>query len=350
MTSQQDVVVLAVVGLLAGGIREEVQRAFILHRFEQHLGGAVAGLVCFSLLFGVGHALQGWPAVVTTTLLGAFWGLVYLAPPQHRRADGEPRCVQPHSDGVPAPAGLSVRCPRGFRRDLVVLVAAFVVTLPLVTPRIYASDEVQYFAYLRSLWFDRDLSFENQYQHFYDAAGSRNALFHETFLERHTEETGPARELRDAGLGAAVEPVLCRGRCVRGGATGDGSDDVVRDGYSQPYVAAVAYGSAFYGWLAVVLGWWMARRLVGERRAGRGAGRVVRHAAVLLHVHRAADVARLLGVRGGGFLWTWLRVRERWTVGRMRGARRAGGADGDGARAGRVHRAGTGARLARGRF
>jgi membrane protease YdiL (CAAX protease family) len=79
MTSPQDIVVLAVVGLLAGGVREEVQRAFILHRFEQHLGGAVAGLVCFSVLFGAGHALQGWPAVLTTTLLGAFWGLIYLA-------------------------------------------------------------------------------------------------------------------------------------------------------------------------------------------------------------------------------------------------------------------------------
>ncbi len=35
-------------------------------------------------------------------------------------------------------------------------------------PRIYASDEVQYFAYLRSLWFDRDVSFENEYRYFYD--------------------------------------------------------------------------------------------------------------------------------------------------------------------------------------
>ena len=36
------------------------------------------GLVCFSLLFGLGHFLQGWGAVATTTVLGAFWGAVYL--------------------------------------------------------------------------------------------------------------------------------------------------------------------------------------------------------------------------------------------------------------------------------
>jgi membrane protease YdiL (CAAX protease family) len=76
--SSQDAVVLAIIGLVAGGVREEIQRAFILHRFEQHLGGATVGLVCFSLLFGIGHLLQGWAAVVMTMLLGAFWGYVYL--------------------------------------------------------------------------------------------------------------------------------------------------------------------------------------------------------------------------------------------------------------------------------
>jgi len=78
LSSSRDAVVLAAIGLVAGGVREEIQRAFILHRFEQHLGGAAVGLVCFSLLFGLGHFVQGWAAVITTTLLGAFWGLVYL--------------------------------------------------------------------------------------------------------------------------------------------------------------------------------------------------------------------------------------------------------------------------------
>jgi membrane protease YdiL (CAAX protease family) len=73
-----DIAVFAVVAVVAGGLREEVQRAFILHRFEQHLGGAVPGLVIFSLAFGLGHALQGWDAAVLTALLGAFWGAVYL--------------------------------------------------------------------------------------------------------------------------------------------------------------------------------------------------------------------------------------------------------------------------------
>jgi len=67
-----------VIAIVAGGIREELQRAFILRRFEDHLGGAVFGLVLFSLVFGAGHLLQGRDTAIVTALLGATWGAVYL--------------------------------------------------------------------------------------------------------------------------------------------------------------------------------------------------------------------------------------------------------------------------------
>ncbi len=72
-------VVFAIVATIAGGLREEIQRAFIIHRFEQHLGGAMVGLLVYSLVFGLGHSLQGWDAVITTTILGLFWGFVYIS-------------------------------------------------------------------------------------------------------------------------------------------------------------------------------------------------------------------------------------------------------------------------------
>jgi membrane protease YdiL (CAAX protease family) len=71
--------ILAIVATIGGGLREEIQRAFILHRFEQHLGGAYVGLILYSTVFGIGHSLQGWDAVLTTALLGAFWGYIYIA-------------------------------------------------------------------------------------------------------------------------------------------------------------------------------------------------------------------------------------------------------------------------------
>jgi membrane protease YdiL (CAAX protease family) len=66
------------VAILAGGVREELQRAFLLRRFEQHLGGATFGVVVLGFAFGLGHFVQGWDAVVTTGALGVFWAILYL--------------------------------------------------------------------------------------------------------------------------------------------------------------------------------------------------------------------------------------------------------------------------------
>ena len=74
----RDAWLFAFVVVVAGGVREELQRAFLLHRFEQWLGGATVGVVVASFAFGAGHLLQGVDAAVATGLLGAFWGLVYL--------------------------------------------------------------------------------------------------------------------------------------------------------------------------------------------------------------------------------------------------------------------------------
>ena len=59
-------------------MREELQRAFLLRRFEQHLGGAAVGVIVLSVAFGLGHVVQGWDAVITTGALGAFWAVLYL--------------------------------------------------------------------------------------------------------------------------------------------------------------------------------------------------------------------------------------------------------------------------------
>jgi membrane protease YdiL (CAAX protease family) len=69
--------VVGALSILVGGLREEIQRAFVLHRFTQ-IGTPVLGLIVFSLLFGLGHVVQGWDAVIMTAVLGATWGIVYL--------------------------------------------------------------------------------------------------------------------------------------------------------------------------------------------------------------------------------------------------------------------------------
>jgi membrane protease YdiL (CAAX protease family) len=74
----RDVWMFAVVVVVAGGVREEIQRAFLLRRFETMLGGNVVGVVVTSAAFGAGHLVQGADAAIATGTLGAFWALVYL--------------------------------------------------------------------------------------------------------------------------------------------------------------------------------------------------------------------------------------------------------------------------------
>ncbi len=187
------------------------------------------------------------------------------------------------------------------------LVAAFVLSLPAVTPRIYASDEIQYFSYLRSLWFDGDVSFENEYRYFFDRNVGRGEGFHATFLEQYTDA---GRRPSFATIGCAllwspfyaVADLVTR---VRGGPP---------DGFSRPYVAAVAYGSAFYGFVAILLSIGAARRLAGP---GLLAGILVWLGTPLLfymyvsppYSHACSAFAVAL------FVTIWLHARERWTVG-----------------------------------
>jgi membrane protease YdiL (CAAX protease family) len=74
----RDAALFMLVVIVAGGIREEVQRAFILHRFDVWLGGPMAGLVASSIAFGLGHRLQGNDVAIATGMLGFYWGAVYL--------------------------------------------------------------------------------------------------------------------------------------------------------------------------------------------------------------------------------------------------------------------------------
>jgi membrane protease YdiL (CAAX protease family) len=78
LTRPRDAWLFALVVVIAGGIREEVQRAFLLHRFEVWLGGGTVGIVVTSIAFGAGHLIQGVDAALAIGLLGAFWGVIYL--------------------------------------------------------------------------------------------------------------------------------------------------------------------------------------------------------------------------------------------------------------------------------
>jgi hypothetical protein len=192
------------------------------------------------------------------------------------------------------------------RRVIGVCALLAIVTLPAVTTRIYASDEVQYFAFLRSLAFDHDLSFQNEYQHFYDA-GAGGAGFHDTFLAERVTAAG--RRINFGTIGPALlwAPFYGVGHLVAG-VTG-----APQDGYSAPYVSAVAYGSAFYGWMAIALSALIAQRLVG--RSLSPALAVLLGSPMLFYMYVAPPFSHACATLAVAlFLWVWLRVREQWSL------------------------------------
>lgn len=202
------------------------------------------------------------------------------------------------------------------RTGLLCLLAALL-TLPAVTTRIHASDEVQYFAFLRSLAFDADLSFQNEYQHFFDA-GAGGPGFHDTFLAERFTAAG--RRINFGTIGPALlwAPFYAAGH-VTAWATG-----TPMDGYSAPYVAAVAYGSALYGWAAVWLSTLVAARWFGTRLSP--ALVVLAGSPLLFYMYVAPPFSHACATFAVAlFLWVWMRVRDRWTLGGVVALGLAGG-------------------------
>jgi hypothetical protein len=200
------------------------------------------------------------------------------------------------------------------RRELAGLVALFLLTLPAVTPRLYSSDEVQYFSYLRSLWFDHDVSFDNEYRYFYERGVARTQGFEETFLQ---SATPAGRRVNFGTMGCAVlwAPFYAVADIGTRLARAAGSN-VAADGLSQPYIAAVAYGSAVYGFLAILLSIGAARRVTGH---GIGPALVVWAATPLLfYMYAAPPYSHACSAFAVAlFVSIWLRVRDRWSVGGM---------------------------------
>jgi hypothetical protein len=186
-----------------------------------------------------------------------------------------------------------------------ILLAIFVVSLPAVTTRIHASDEIEYYAWLRSVAFDRDVDFQNEYQHFYDASGAQDAGFRETFLETRTEA---GRLVNFAPVGSALlwAPFFAVGHLV---AVATGAP---ANGFSHPYIAAIAYGSAVYGLLALLLTLAIVRRLVGDDL--RATLVVWLGTPLVFYMYVAPGFAHATSAFAVSLcLWCWLRVRRSWT-------------------------------------
>ena len=68
------------IGIFKGGFSEELWRIFILTRFEKLFGksGLIIALILSSTIFGIGHLYQGLSGLISISIIGLMYALVYL--------------------------------------------------------------------------------------------------------------------------------------------------------------------------------------------------------------------------------------------------------------------------------
>jgi len=198
-----------------------------------------------------------------------------------------------------------------------VVVAAWLLTLPLVTPKIRGADEIEYFAYLRSLAFDRDLEFGNEYRHFYERDPQGLAGFSATFLDLREPQTG--RHINFAPLGSALlwSPfyLLAHLGVLLARAAGSA---VAADGFSAPYVAAACYASWLYGGLGLLVIHDALRRFAGtaDEDAGWATSALLWASPLLYYMTIAPGFSHATSVFVvAALVWMTLAARERAGLG-----------------------------------
>jgi hypothetical protein len=146
-----------------------------------------------------------------------------------------------------------------------ILAILFLLTLPLINPWV-RGDGVGYYAYARALLIEHRLDFEPDWQ-------NANASFRMGRLDsegqiRATEYTATRHIDNHFSIGPAIlwSPfLLTADALVRADRLFGGQ--VAENGFSFPYIAAMALGTAIYGFLAVFLSFRLAKKHLPERWA-----------------------------------------------------------------------------------
>ncbi len=166
---------------------------------------------------------------------------------------------------------------RGSRRDrgFVVLLVLYALSLPLVSHRMTASDAIEYYSYARSVYFDGDLNFFNDYQGFIERNPKGLEGFRRGFIVEVQEDgtetprvtpTGHAINFGPLGSALLWFPFFLVGDGVARTLHALGSP-VQPDGFSAPYLWAVSVGSAVLGMIALLLTYRLAKAIAGARAA-----------------------------------------------------------------------------------
>jgi hypothetical protein len=196
--------------------------------------------------------------------------------------------------------------PRTRRRTLPILALAFVLGLiaQLQLGARLQSDGFYYYAYLRSLAFDHDVDFNNDYRLL--GLGDKTYLFHAT-------PTGYAHSAWTIGPAFAWAPFFAAGHVVAHGLRHAGVD-VATDGTSYPYRQAVCISGLVYG----LLGCWFCYRLTrrffdAPLAAGATVLATIGSFLIWYFVKEPTMTHSLAMASVAGFVWLWVATLERRT-------------------------------------
>ncbi len=143
-----------------------------------------------------------------------------------------------------------------YQRDAGQILLGVLMLLCLVgaLPRVYATDEVQYYSWLRSAWFDHDVNFANEYTRFAEInpqAGINTSLL---MTNRIRPLTGLYGNIAPIGSAILWSPWFI---ATDGGLhalhTIGFAKNILADGYSWPYQRAICYASAIYAMLGILM-------------------------------------------------------------------------------------------------
>lgn len=143
----------------------------------------------------------------------------------------------------------------------IMLGVLFILSLIVALPRVYATDEVQYYAWLRSVWFDGDVNFANEYTTF--AQRNPNSGINESILksDRIREKTGLYGNIAPVGSAILWAPwFIATDFLLRGLQLVGIGLDIPADGYSWPYQRAISYASAIYAFIGLLITYQIAQQ------------------------------------------------------------------------------------------
>jgi hypothetical protein len=208
---------------------------------------------------------------------------------------------------VPSRVGNTPAAKRGIPYKKILFVC-FILTLPIVNPTVHG-DGVGYYAYARAILIQHNLRFEEDWRHANRFFSASRVDENERLRPEEYTPTGYVDNHFTVGPAILWSPFLILAHLAVLTTHAFGGH-VSADGFSQPYVVAMAFGTAFYGFLGLLLAFSLAKKYVRDRWAFLATMGIWLASSLPVymyfnpawsHAHSAFTVAL--------FLWYWDRTR-----------------------------------------